>query len=62
VLDCAAVREEWSCRFTRRNLPDGLDRYLIRCATITYEQLTVGAMRTGDARVRRVPATVGPPA
>jgi len=32
---------EWSYRFNRRNLPDGLDRYLIRraveCATITYD-------------------------
>jgi hypothetical protein len=37
---------EWSYRFNRRNLPNGLDRYLIRraveCATITYDQLTAG--------------------
>src|SRR5580693_1525027 len=57
---------EWSYRFNRRNLPDGLDRYLIRraveCATITYDQLTAGAMPAGAARVRRLPATVGLPA
>jgi|SRR6516162_5875992 len=51
-----------SYRFNRRNLPDGLGRYLIRCATITHEQLTVGGMLTGAARVRRVPETVGQPA
>jgi hypothetical protein len=55
-------KAEWSYRFNRRNLPDGLDRSLIRCATITYEQLTVGGMLTGAAHVRRVPATVGQPA
>jgi hypothetical protein len=37
---------EWSYRFNRRNLPNGLDRYLIRraveCATITYDQLIAG--------------------
>jgi hypothetical protein len=57
---------EWSYRFNRRNLPAGLDRYLIRraveCATITYDQLTIGAMPAGAARVRRLPATVGEPA
>ena len=57
---------EWSSRFNRRNLPDGLDRYLIRraveCATITYGQLTAGAMPAGAARVRRLPAIVGQPA
>src|SRR5215472_11080116 len=57
---------EWSYRFNRRNLPDGLDRYLIRraveCATITYDQLTAGVMPAGAARVRRLPATVGLPA
>ena len=57
---------EWSYRFNRRNLPDGLDRYLIRraveCATITYDQLTAGAMPAGAARVHRPPATVGQPA
>src|ERR1700747_1859059 len=56
---------EWSYRFNRRNLPDDLDRYLIRraveCATITYDQLTAGAMPAGAARVRRLPATVGQP-
>jgi transposase-like protein len=55
---------EWSYRFNRRNLPDGLDRYLIRraveCATITYDQLKAGAMPVGAARVRRLPAIVGP--
>ena len=57
---------EWSYRFNRRNLPDGLDGYLIRraveCATITYDQLTAGAMPGGANRVRRSPATVGQPA
>src|SRR5438477_7820841 len=54
---------EWSYRFNRRNLPDGLDRYLIRrgveCATITYDQLTTDVMPVGAARVRRLPPTVG---
>ena len=54
---------EWSYRFNRRNLPDALDRYLIRraveCVTITYDQLTAGAMPAGAARVRRLPVTVG---
>jgi transposase-like protein len=53
---------EWSYRFNRRNLPDGLDGYLIRraveCATITYDQLKAGAMPGGANRVRRLPATV----
>ena len=57
---------EWSYRFNRRNLPDGLDRYLIRraveCATITYDQLKASAMPTGAARIPRLPATVGQPA
>jgi transposase-like protein len=57
---------EWSYRFNRRNLPNGLDRYLIRraveCATITYDQLIAGAMPAGAARVRRLPAKVGEPA
>ena len=57
---------EWSYRFNRRSLPDGLDRYLIRgaveCDTITYDQLTLGAMPAGAARVRRLPAIVGQPA
>ena len=42
---------EWSYRFNRRNLPDGLDGYLIRraveCATITYDQLKAGNMSGG---------------
>src|SRR5215472_2477996 len=54
---------EWSYRFNCRNLPDGLDRYLIQraveCATITYDQLTAGVIPAGAARVRRLPATVG---
>jgi transposase-like protein len=37
---------EWSYRFNCGNLPDGLDRYLIRraveCAIITYDQLKAG--------------------
>jgi hypothetical protein len=45
---------EWSYRFNRRNLPDGLDRYLIRraveCASITYDQLTAGVMPADAAR------------
>ena len=53
---------EWSYRFNRRNLADGLDGYLIRraveCATITYDQLTAGAMPGGADRVRRLPASV----
>ena len=57
---------EWSYRFNRRNLPNGLDRYLIRraveCASITYDQLTAGDMLAGGARVRRLPAKVGEPA
>ena len=56
---------EWSYRFNRRNLPNGLDRYLIRraveCASITYDQLTAGDMLAGGARVRRLPAKVGEP-
>jgi hypothetical protein len=50
---------EWSYRFNRRNLPDGLDGYLIRravgCATISYDQLTTGTMLGGANRVRRPP-------
>jgi transposase-like protein len=57
---------EWSYRFNRRDLPDGQDRYLIRraveCATITYHELTAGAMPAGAIRVRRLPATIGQPA
>ena len=57
---------EWSYRFNRRNLPDGLDGYLIRraveCATITYDQLKTGTMPGGANRVRRLPATVAEPA
>jgi hypothetical protein len=54
---------EWSYRFNRRNLPDGLDRYLIRraveCATITYDQLKAGSIPTGASRVRRLPVMLG---
>jgi hypothetical protein len=57
---------EWSYRFNRRNLPDGLDGYLIRraveCATITYDQLTTGTMLGGANRVRRPPPAVAQPA
>ena len=57
---------EWSYRFNRRNLSDGLDGYLIRraveCATITYDQLKAGAMPGGAQRARRLPATVAEPA
>jgi ISXO2-like transposase domain len=57
---------EWSYRLNRRNLPDGQDRYLIRraveCITITYDELTAGAMPAGATRVRRLPATIGQPA
>ena len=51
---------------TTPNLADGLDGYLIRraieCATITYDQLTAGAMPGGADRVRRLPASVAEPA
>src|SRR5271163_1315565 len=57
---------EWSYRFNRRNLPDGLDGYLIRraveCATITYDQLKAGNMPDGANRVRRLPAAAAEPA
>ena len=57
---------EWSYRFNRRNLADGLDGYLIRraveCATITYDQLKAGGMPGGANRVRRPLATVAQPA
>jgi transposase-like protein len=57
---------EWSYRFNRRNLPDGLDGYLIRraveCTTITYRQLKTGTMPGGANRVRRPPAPVAQPA
>jgi transposase-like protein len=57
---------EWSYRFNRRNLPDGLDGYLIRraveCATITYDQLKTGTLPGGASRVRRLPAAVVRPA
>ncbi len=56
---------EWAYRFNRRNLPEGLDRYLIRraveCATITYDQLTAGGMAAGATRNRRMPVTVAEP-
>jgi hypothetical protein len=39
---------EWSYRFNRRNLPDGLNGYLIRraveCANLTYDQPIVGIL------------------
>jgi hypothetical protein len=54
---------EWSYRFNRRNLPECLDRYLIRraveCATITYDQLKAGVIPAGATRVRRLPVMVG---
>src|SRR5271168_4567675 len=57
---------EWSYRFNRRNLPDGLDGYLIRraveCATITYDQRTAGTMPGGANRARRLPVEVVQPA
>jgi hypothetical protein len=57
---------EWSYRFNRRNLADGLDGYLIRrvveCTTITYDQLTAGAMPGGANRNRCLPAAVVEPA
>jgi hypothetical protein len=57
---------EWSYRFNRRHLPDGLDGYLIRlaaaCATITYDQLKAGATPEGAKRIRRLRASVAPPA
>jgi transposase-like protein len=57
---------EWSYRFNRRNLHDGLDGYLIRraveCATITYDQLKSGLMPAGANRVRRPLMQVAQPA
>ena len=57
---------EWCYRFNRRNLADGLDGYLIRraveCTTISYDQLTAGAMPAGANRNRRLPAVVAEPA
>jgi transposase-like protein len=57
---------EWSYRFNRRNLPDGLDGYLIRraveCATITYDQLKTGGMVGGATRNRRLPVMAAVPA
>src|SRR5208337_1648534 len=57
---------EWSYRFNRRNLADGLDGYLIRraveCATITYDELKAGTKPGGANRVRRPHAPVAPPA
>jgi ISXO2-like transposase domain len=57
---------EWSYRFNRRNLPGGLDGYLIRRAveraTITYDQLKTGTMPGGANRIRRPPAPVAQPA
>jgi transposase-like protein len=56
---------EWCYRFNRRNLPDGLDGYLIRraveCATITYDQLKAGTLPEGAKRIRRLPAPVAQP-
>lgn len=57
---------EWAYRFNRRNLAEGLDRFLIRraveCATITYDQIVAGSMAAGAARRRRIPVTVAVPA
>ena len=57
---------EWSYRFNRRSLRDGLDGYLIRraveCATITYAQLKAGLMPAGAKRDRRPLASVVQPA
>jgi transposase-like protein len=51
---------EWSYRFNRPNLLSRSgsisDLRAVECATITYDQLTAGAMPTGAARVRRLPA------
>lgn len=53
----ARYLREWAYRFNRRNLPDGLDQYLIRravqCATITYDQIVDGLMNEGARRNRR---------
>ena len=57
---------EWSYRFNRRNLPDGLDgdpiRRAVECATITYDQLKAGAKPGGADRLRRPHASVVQPA
>lgn len=48
---------EWAYRFNRRNLPEGIDGYLIRraieCATITYDELVTGHVDSGKSRKRR---------
>jgi len=57
---------EWAYRFNRRNLTEGLDRFLIRraveCATITYDQLIAGNASDGAKRNRRIPAHILLPA
>src|SRR6202165_337384 len=57
---------EWSDRFNRSNVPDGLAAYIIpradECAPITYDQLKTGTLPGGANRVRRLPATVAQPA
>jgi transposase-like protein len=57
---------EWAYRFNRRNLADGIHLYLIRraveCATITYDQITAGAMLSGATRNKRAHAVVVEPA
>jgi len=57
---------EWAYRFNRRNLPEGIDGYLIRrameCATITYDELVKGHMDKGASRKRRCPLAHAQPA
>lgn len=57
---------EWAYRFNRRNLPEGLDQYLLRraveCATITYEQIVGGIMNAGATRNRRNQLSAAQPA
>lgn len=57
---------EWAYRFNRRNLTQGIDRYLIRRAvegaTITYDQLVAGDKTQGATRIRRLPRQVAQPA
>ena len=49
------ISGEWSYRFNRRNLPDGLDGYLIRCAvectTITEDQPKAGILPDEAKRI-----------
>jgi hypothetical protein len=53
-------------KYNCRNLPNGSDGHLIRCAvecvTITYDQLKAGTMPDGAKRLRGLPVAVAQPA